>query len=602
MKDEAPRDFYKSRIIKLEDELKILYTKRSRIAWLRFGIFILTCLSVYLLWSVGLTAIISGIIVGIALFLIAVSKDADNKTSIKNLETLLSINKDEIDYLDHNFYEKYDGKDLQPADHAYAKDLDVFGKASLFQYINRCSAEQAIKLLAARLLTPLQKEEILQQQEAVKEIRGKPAWWQQFHTHGIHEKITKDAEQRINKWLASEVEIYTNPQWKLLAYIYPFITLSCVYLYLDDFLPSALFTLLVFVFFLISLGISRKIQPVYTLLSKQEQVVLTLYNQLHCFEKEKFDDIFLSGLKRSLGGSTDKTASASIKHLQKILNRFDVRLNAFAFFLLNTFCLWDLWQMVALIEWKKQNRQLVSNWFNVIAELEVAGSFATLSFNNPEWCFPVIADEHFSLSGKEIGHPLLAKKQSVTNNFVLLGTAKVDLITGSNMAGKSTFLRSLGVNMLLAYAGSCVCAKNFTVSVAELMSSMRIEDNLAENTSTFYAELKKLKTIIDAVNTKNKTFILLDEILRGTNSLDRHAGSKALIQQLIRKDSAAIIATHDIELSKLEYDYPQAIKNYHFDVAVNDEKLFFDYKLKPGICTSMNAYLLMKQIGIEMPG
>lgn len=169
------------------------------------------------------------------------------------------------------------------------------------------------------------------------------------------------------------------------------------------------------------------------------------------------------------------------------------------------------------------------------------------------------------------------------------------------MAGKSTFLRSIGVNMVLAYTGSVVCAAKFITSVATVMSSMRIEDNLAENTSTFYAELKKLKTIIDAVNANSKCFILLDEILRGTNSLDRHTGSKALIQQLIRKNAVAMIATHDIELSALVNDFPISITNYHFDVAVNNEKLFFDYKLKQGICTSMNASLLMKQIGIEMP-
>ena len=325
-----------------------------------------------------------------------------------------------------------------------------------------------------------------------------------------------------------------------------------------------------------------------------------MYKQLNYFEKENFNDSFLSALKKSLENDGDKSASSSIKKLQQILARFDVRLNMFAFFILNTLFLWDLWQIIALNEWEKINKPLVSNWFKTIAQLEVAGSFATLSFNNDDWCFPEIADEHFTLSGNAIGHPLILKQQSITNSFLINGTARIDLITGSNMAGKSTFLRSLGVNIILAYAGSCVCAETFTVSVAELMSSMRIEDNLAENTSTFYAELKKIKSIIDAVNQNRKTFILLDEILRGTNSLDRHTGSKALIQQLIKKHAVAVIATHDIELSKLENDFPSSIKNYHFDVQVNNEQLFFDYKLKEGICQSMNASVLMKQIGIEM--
>ena len=598
--DIKAQKFYQQKIDSLQQELKILYKKRSAIAWMRFAIFIAVCLAVYFLWSSGFLVIIIAIACGIALFLIAVSKDVANNNKIKNLETVLSINKDEIDYLHQNFSDKYDGKNLEPPHHAYAKDLDIFGASSLFQYINRCNAEQAIQLFAERLLTPLNKEKTIEQQNVIKEISSKINWWQQLQAFGINEKITIDSEKRIGEWLAQENKTFTNPKWKLLLYIYPVITLTSIYLFLDDVLTGAVFSLLVLIFFLIGFAISGKIQTTYTLLSKLEPVVSTLYKQLDCFEKEKFDGDFLSSLKNSLGNAANKSASSSIKKLQQILNRFDVRLNMFAFFVLNTFSLWDLWQIIALNEWKKANKSFVSNWFNAIAQLEVAGSFATLSFNNADWCFPEIIDEHFTLSGKEIGHPLILKEQSVTNDFSIRGTSRIDLITGSNMAGKSTFLRSIGVNMILAYAGSCVCAETFTVSVAELMSSMRIEDNLAENTSTFYAELKKIKSIIDAVNEDRKVFILLDEILRGTNSLDRHTGSKALIQQLIKKHAIAVIATHDIELSKLENDFPSSIKNYHFDVQVNDDKLFFDYKLKDGICQSMNASVLMKQIGIEM--
>jgi DNA mismatch repair ATPase MutS len=180
------------------------------------------------------------------------------------------------------------------------------------------------------------------------------------------------------------------------------------------------------------------------------------------------------------------------------------------------------------------------------------------------------------------------------------GIGKIDLITGSNMAGKSTFLRSVGVNMILAYAGASVCAKKMTVSIAKLMSTMRVADNLAENTSTFYAELKRLKSIIESVINQEKVVIMLDEILRGTNSIDRHTGSSALIKQLIKHNAVALIATHDIELAKLENEFPGNVRNYHFDVQVKGEELFFDYKLKKGICTSLNASLLMKKIGIEL--
>jgi hypothetical protein len=377
--------------------------------------------------------------------------------------------------------------------------------------------------------------------------------------------------------------------------------LGCFYLFLDDIIPGAIFSFLVLIFFLIAFGITGRIQNGYTLLSKLGPVVATLYKQLHHFESENFTEPFFAEIKNSLNDVPGQTASSSIKTLQRILNRFDLRLNVFAFFILNTFLLWDLWQMIALNAWRSTNKPFAKNWFSAIAQQEVAGSLATLYFNNNHWCFPQIADEHFTISCAAAGHPLINQQTSVTNDFSLRGKAKIDLITGSNMAGKSTFLRSLGVNMILAYTGSAVCAKAFTVSIAALMSSMRIEDNLAENTSTFYAELKKLKSIIDAVNNDKKVFILLDEILRGTNSMDRHTGSKALIQQFIKKGAVAIIATHDIALSKLENDFPASISNYHFDVQVNGSELYFDYTLKHGICRSMNASVLMKKIGIEMP-
>lgn len=599
-KDIKAFEFYRQKIDALQQQLKKLYKKRNVIAWMRFVIFIGICLTVYFFWNSDLASIVITIICGIALFLFAVSKDTDNKNIIKNLETLLAINKDEVNYLQQNFSDKYNGSELEPPHHAYAKDLDVFGSTSLFQYINRCSSQQGIKLFAQRLLQPLEKKEILQQQEAIKEISSKQDWWQQFQAFGNNEKITIDSEKRINEWILQENKIFISPNWKLLVYIYPVVTLTCIYLFLDNIIPPPFFSLIVLIFFLIAFAISGKIQKVYVLLSKLEPVVSTLYKQLNWFEQEKLKSGFFVQYKNLLTGTTNKNASSSIKELQQILNRFDVRLNVFAFFILNTFFLWDLWQVIALNSWKKINKSSVSNWYKTIAVTEVAGSFSMLYFNNAEWCFPEIVDEHFILEGKEIGHPLILKEQAVTNDFSLNGLAKIDLITGSNMAGKSTFLRSLGVNMILTYAGSCVYAETLKISVAQLMSSMRIEDNLAENTSTFYAELKRIKSIIDEVNKKIKAFILLDEILRGTNSLDRHTGSKALIQQLIKNNAVAVIATHDIELSKLKNEFPASIENYHFDVQVSGEKLFFDYKLKQGVCQSMNASVLMKQIGIEL--
>ena len=254
----------------------------------------------------------------------------------------------------------------------------------------------------------------------------------------------------------------------------------------------------------------------------------------------------------------------------------------------------------ALEKWKEYNKQDISNWFKGLADMEAISSTGNLAFNHPEWVFPEFSNEDAVFESNELGHPLIPTDKRVTNSFSTKDVNQLNLVTGSNMAGKSTFLRSIGINMVLAMMGAPVCARQLTLSPMKVMSSMRISDNLEESTSTFYAELKKLKEIIEAVNRNEKVFLLLDEILRGTNSADRHIGSKSLIKQLIHHKAAGVLATHDLELAKLAEIYPENIKNYHFDVQVTNEELYFDYKLKTGICQSMNASILMKKIGIEL--
>ncbi|MDQ2753649.1 MAG: hypothetical protein M3R72_11570, partial [Bacteroidota bacterium] len=388
--------------------------------------------------------------------------------------------------------------------------------------------------------------------------------------------------------------------WQWLALLFPVFTIALLFLYITTVVSSSLFWLMVFVCYLIAFFISSKISATYELLSRVSGEIGTLQRFLQTIEEESFVSDKLIHLQQLLQNKKGNTTSIEIKKLHHILNRFDVRLNTFLFFFLNTFLLWDLQQMLALNKWKQANEQNIQEWFTAIAEIEVSNSLATLFFNHPTWCMPLIADAFFTIKGSGIAHPLLPEQNRVDNNFSLEGKGKIAVVTGSNMGGKSTFLRSVGVNTVLALMGAPVCAGHFVVSVVKLMSSMRIADNLSENTSTFYAELKKLKSIIEAVNEQQPILILLDEILRGTNSLDRHTGSVALLKQLIKKQAVAIVATHDVELAALKDEYPQAIHNYHFDVQAAGNELYFDYKLKEGICKSLNASILMKNIGIEI--
>jgi DNA mismatch repair ATPase MutS len=339
--------------------------------------------------------------------------------------------------------------------------------------------------------------------------------------------------------------------------------------------------------------------PLHSRLSRIAPEAATLSNSIAWIEQFNCNSIYLQQVKKIFDHPSHK-ASGQIKSLGRILERLDYRLNFIVFIPLNTFLFWDLQQVFALEKWKENNRHTISDWFKGLAEMEATCSLANCSFNHPEWAFPVFSEKDAVFEAAELGHPLLPPSKRIDNSFFTSGKGQLNLVTGSNMAGKSTFLRSIGVNIVLAMAGAPVCARSLQLSPLKVMSSMRISDNLEESTSTFYAELKKLKEIIEAVNRNEKVFLLLDEILRGTNSADRHAGSKALIKQLIHHQAAGVMATHDLELAKLATEFPGNIQNYHFDVQVANEELFFDYKLKQGVCQSMNASILMKKIGIEL--
>ncbi len=601
MKDyDSVIEVYHQRTEAFTKELQQVNKRRTRIGWLRFAVVLITMASIIYGWKDQYAgSLLLEAVVGISVFLFIVSKDMNAKAVAENLQRLIGINEEEIAILNGNFAGRESGLSFQPHHHSYASDLDIFGEYSIYQYINRCTSEQGKNLLAKRLLQPLTKEEIEKEQQAVKVAANAIDWRQQLGANGIESSLTITTQQRIEAWIKQPL-VYQEPVWKWLSIIFPVISIGTVLLYAYDVIAASAFYLIIFVYFLFASFLSKKIHPVWVLLSRVANEAGTIQKLLALIEGQAFTDEKYTVIKSSLISKKGAYASAQVKELKNILNRFDVRLNVFAFVFLNTFLLWDLQQVLFLNKWKKNNENNIPHWFAAIAETEVLVSIATLTFNHPQWCFPVIADEHFTLEGTNIGHPLIAKDKRVDNSLGIQGRGKVAIITGSNMGGKSTFLRSIGVNMVLAFMGAPVCATTFMVSVVHLMSSMRVTDNLAESTSTFYAELKKLQTIIQSVKRKEQIFILLDEILRGTNSLDRHTGSAALIKQLLHYNAVAIIATHDVELANLEKVYLQAIANYHFDVQVAGNDLYFDYKLKPGICQSMNASILMKNIGIEM--
>ena len=595
----TPVEIYQQQIAKHSIELEKLKKRSVLFGWLRFASLFLAFGSLWWIWANGSFIFLPVTFLFIGSFLFILARHLNNNEAIENLKRLISISETEKEVLNHHFTHLPDGDEFKPENHEYANDLDVFGRASLYQYISRSTSEQGRKLFANWLLDPSSTKEILARQEAVKELAQQIDWRQQLQSYGITHSINIAIENKIDSWIDEPSRFINKSNWTLLRFVLPAISFTLLALHLADILPSTAFYPLIILMLAISLGISKLVTPEYAKLNKIAPQLETLSDSVAWIEKANFKSELLTQLK---GKYVDRSVRSShtIKNLKAILDRTDIRLNPLVFIPLNTFVFWDLQQILILESWKKENKHHIDDWFHSLAEIESLSSLANLSFNHPGWAFPAIAEHHGAVIADSLGHPLIPKEKLVTNSFSTHENDGLNLITGSNMAGKSTFLRSVGVNIVLAMMGSPVCASSFSVSNMKVISSMRVSDNLEENTSTFYAELKKLKEVIEAVYRNEKVFLLLDEILRGTNSADRHTGSKALIKQLIKHDAVGLIATHDLELAKLADEYPVKLHNYHFDVQVAGDELYFDYKLKRGICTSMNASLLMKKIGIEL--
>lgn len=599
MNNKKQEVYYQERIAELTTNISQLRKTALMLSWLRLFSFLSIIILGWWLWPIGLLPAFTGIGAALLLFIVIVKRDLDNKTALENNNRLLDICRNEQLALNYQYQQFPDGAGFLDPHHAYAHDLDLFGHASVYQYINRTRSEQGSRLLANWLLEPAETDELIERQQAVQELAQQPGWNQQLQSYGTACTITEKAENQINEWMNEENQVIDHTGWKLTRVLYPAVNLTWLLLYTIDLIPQSLFLSGLTILLALSFYITKRLMPVWQKLNKITKELDSFADSIRHIETAAFTNERLTSLRATFKNNNEAKASAQIAALKKIMDRLDYRLNPVVFIPLSIFLCWDLQQVFALEQWKKENHAGIQKWFTSLAQIEALCSFATLRFNHPDWVFPV-PEQQTSFTATALGHPLIPDGKRVTNDFSSMGDGIINLVTGSNMAGKSTFLRSCGVNIVLAMAGAPVCARSFRLSPMRVMSSMRISDNLEESTSTFYAELKKLKAVIDAVNKKEKVFLLLDEILRGTNSGDRHTGSKALIKQLIARQATGIVASHDLELAKLEADYPGQLINYHFDVRIADEELFFDYTLKTGVCQSMNASLLMKKIGINL--
>ena len=490
------------------------------------------------------------------------------------------------------------GEDFKDPAHPYSDDLDLFGLGSLFQWINTAKTFRGRETLNEWLSEPpAEIDLILKKQAAIKEVARNLAWRQRFLADAGMTQSTLSSPAAIIEWAKTFDSSYLRVRVHIIARALPIITILFLLLYLMTSRISFWYPLIGVVIQSLILLMGKQRGKVLNAVYSNRESLKTYETMLDRFEKRSFQSDYLQSLKKGLRDRDGQSASEQIRKLARLADLIANRNNAM-FLIINILTLWDIQCMIALESWKEKSGRSLGQWINAIAELEALSSLSIIHFEHSDWGFPVISSEDSGIIAVKLGHPLL--KDSVCNDVSIEKHSGILLITGSNMSGKSTLLRTVGINLVLAYTGAPVYAQSFSCSRLQIYTCMRVSDNLGENISSFYAELLRIKQIVSATRTDKRIFFLLDEIFKGTNSQDRHAGAKVLIRQLSKVGAIGMVSTHDLELGELERESEQKIRNYHFREYYTNDQIQFDYKLRAGISTTRNAMYLIKMAGIDI--
>ena len=588
--------FYQNRSQHYAEEEKNCQRQNNQYTWLRLLMLCSSVVSGIVLYPMSSWMSWTTAFVFLAVFALILKKHIANINRQQQNERLKMINLQELKCLEGDFLSYPPGNEYKNAKHDYTSDLDIFGEHSLFRYLNRTTSPSGSNMLAMWLGQSATTKEIEDRQQAVKELAGMTDLRQNMQAIGLkHKDVSKELPE-FTEWLHTDAILSGNQKWLRTIQILPWMTVPAILASVSGWIPSVIAWLLVTVHFAIYGLTIKRVNLLHQQVSGKVQFISTYSELIALVSGTKFNSHYLQTVCKCF---TDSGALQQIRMLQNRIRKLDYRLNM-AYVPLNILFFFDYKHLAWLEQWRSETGQKLPEWFDAMATIEALSSLANLLHNHPNWVMPRIRDEYFMLEAENMGHPLIIEKERICNHFSMNGAGQIAIVTGSNMSGKSTFERSIGVNTALALTGAPVCASAFTITNCRLYTYMRITDHLEEHTSSFYAELKRLKQLIDITKDGQKVFFILDEALRGTNSRDRQTGSMALIRQLVRQQVSGIIATHDLSLGCLEQEFPHHVRNSHFDVQINNGEMKFDYKLYPGICTSLNASILMKKIGIEI--
>ena len=602
----ALKDIYTKTAIAHRTSLNETTKKVDFISWGRLAAILIGGFLIYFLGKFHLIALILAIIGVVVVFLRLVIIHSRLEKKQAYLHRLVKINEAELAYLEGSFTSYNNGEQYADDDHPYTLDLDIFGNKSIFHFLNRTVTSKGSDKLAFALLQPVESDQIENRQKASTELAPQLNWRQDFLAIFENKDEKGDIEpdkkhlQDIQNWLNSPDEILPLKWLNWGRYFLPILTIVLITFVLLTDIPLGAIIFILLIPGWVLMKTTKKVSTIHQYTESAQASIAQYAALISKLESQDFNLSYLQKLQSNF--KTDQHvdfASDSIKKFSFLLRQLDVRNNPFAA-ILNIFGFWDIHYSIALERWKNKNGKNIPIWFDTLSEFDFLLSLSNLRYNYPNWINPEISKNQSRLISNELKHPLIFSHAPIGNNIQLDLSEKVMLITGSNMAGKSTFLRAVGVNLVLGYMGAPVNASVLSAPILNVFTSMRTKDNLHEDTSSFYAELKRLKKAIQAVEKIENTFLLFDEILKGTNSIDRHTGSRAIIEQILENKQAGIVATHDLDLAKLETETNGKVENWCFEVNITEGQLDFDYLIKKGVCSSFNATYLMHEMGFHV--
>ncbi len=585
-----PIQFYNQEKSTLETALATLKKTLYTISAFRLLVFFTTVIGIYYFFGNGLTVSVVGVI-GFTIFALLLVKNAKLQIEKEILLSKIKINATEISVLNGVYKNLKSGNEFVDPHHSYSNDIDLFGIGSFFQYSNRTATEEGAQAYAT-LLTENKIDQIEEKQKSIQELAKKVTWRQHFSAIASLVKV-----QFSSKSILNYIKNYTTVLPTYFAgfvKVFYLITIALIVLISTSVIPFTFLVIWFFIGLFISASQIKKTNQIYNKSSKAKETFKQYYQLLSEIEKQSFSSKLLIEKQQDLESEKEK-ASLIFQKFSRILDSFDQRNNIIIAVVGNALFLWDIQNAVKVENWISKYKHTVESWFETITFFDAQNTLANFSYNHPAFVVPTISNTSAIIKATQLGHPLLNSSKRIDNNFII-DKEQFFIVTGANMAGKSTFLRTVSLTMVMSNIGLPVCAESLEYNPIKLITSMRTSDSLADDESYFYSELKRLKFIVDTIETEDY-FIILDEILKGTNSKDKAIGSKKFVEKLSNSKSTGIIATHDVSLCELQEEFKD-IENYFFDAQIHDNELHFDYTLKKGICKNMNASFLLKKMEI----